>query len=277
MIHSHYGPRPLGVTHMLNSSFFLVSIFTASSMLAQATNPPRAESLTPQTTLPIVFTRTISAKHAHSGDPVYAKTTQVVKLQDGTIIKAGSQIVGSVVEAKPLAFDKTPYAQPHESILAIRFSEVLVGTEHLPLKVYVRAIADPLATQAARKPLPNDDTLDTVEQVGGDQLRPSQTEVVNKNNDVVAYNRRDGVYAHLIAHTGNSPASCDASSIEESVDIFSASACGLYGFVGSSATEVGSTSNPSTFSIVSIRHSPKIWQHSTALLEVLPQSTLATR
>jgi len=259
---------------MLNTSLFLIATLAVSSMGAQAANPPRAESLTPQTTLPIVFTRTIDAEHAHSGDPVYAKTTQVVKLQDGTIIGAGSQIAGSVIEAKPFAFDKTPYAQQHESVLTIRFNEVVVGTEHLPLKVYVRAIADPLA---ARTPLPNDDTLDTVEQIGGDQLRPSQTAVVNKDDDVVAYNRRDGVYAHLIAHTGNSPTPCDASSTEESVDIFSASACGLYGFVGSSAKEVGSGSNPSTLSLVSQRRSAKIWQHSTALLEVLPESAVASR
>jgi hypothetical protein len=262
---------------MLIGSLFLIGTLAASSAVAQAANPVRVESLTPQTTLPIVFTQSISADHAHVGDPVYAKTTQIVKLQDGTVIGAGSQVIGSVLEAKPYAFDKTPYARQQESVLTIRFDKVVAGSERLTLKVYVRAIADPLATQAARQPLPNDDTLDTVEQVGGDQLRPSQTKVVDRDGDVVAYNRRDGVYAHLISHTGNSPRQCDASSVEESVDIFSASACGLYGFAGSAAREVGSVANPSTLSLVSSRRSPKIWEHTTALLEVLPQQTIATR
>lgn len=250
--------------------FFLLGTVTALPIAAQAA-APRAESLTPRTTLPIVFTRNISADQAHTGDAVYAKTMQVVKLQDGSIIRSGSQIVGRVVEAKPFAFDKTPYAKQQPAVLTIQFNEVIAGTEHLPLKIYVRAMADTFATEAAREPTANADTLDVVQQVGGDILRPSQSEVISQDEDVVAYNRRDGVYAHLISASGNSPATCDSSNIEVSVSIFSASACGLYGFQGSSATDVGSASHPSTLSLVSSRRSPKISRNSTALLEVLSQ------
>lgn len=256
---------------------FLLGTLTVSSAVAQAANP-HVESLAPQTTLPIIFTRNVDANHAHPGDRIYAKTTQVVKLPDGSIIRAGSQVVGSVIEAKTFAFDKTPYAKQQSSVLTIRFDEVVADNEHLPLRIYVRAMADPFATEAAREPTANADTLDVVEQVGGDQLRRSQKEVVSMDGDIVAYNRRDGVYAHLIAGSGKSPASCDATSVEESVDIFSASACGLYGFQGSSATEVGTASHPSTLSLVSARRSSTIWRNSTALLEVLPeQQSAATR
>jgi hypothetical protein len=189
---------PPGMAIMVISHLILIGTLAASSTAVQATNP-HAKNLTPQTTLPIVFTRNVSADHARPGDPVYAKTTQVVKLPDGSIIRAGSQVVGSVLEARPFAFDKTPYAHQQESVLTIRFDEVVMGTEHLPLKIYVRAMADPFATTAAREPTANADTLDVVEQVGGDQLRLSQKEVVSMEGDVVAYNRRDGVYAHLIA------------------------------------------------------------------------------
>jgi hypothetical protein len=277
MVHSRYGIYASGVLTMIITHLSLLAALTVSSAAAQAA-APRAESLTPQTTLPIVFTHDISADHAHAGDPVYAKTTQVVKLQDGSVIQAGSQVVGRVVDAKPFAFDKTPYAKHQPSVLTIQFNEVVVGTEHLPLKIYVRAMADTFATTAAREPTANADLLDVVEQVGGDQLRPSQKEVTSKDEDVVAYNRRDGVYAHLISATGNTPVTCDSSSIEVSVDIFSASACGLYGFQGLTATDVGSPLRPSTLSLVSSRRSPKIWRHSTALLEVLPeQQSVATR
>jgi hypothetical protein len=254
---------------MLITHLFLLGTLTVSSTFAQAAKPS-AKSLAPHTILPIIFTRSIDASHARPGDRIYAKTTQVVKLHNGSIIRAGSQVVGSVVEAQSFTFDKTPYAKQRPSILTIRFDEVIATDQHLPLKIYVRAMADPFATEAAREPTANADTLDIVEQVGGDQLRRSQKEVVSADGDVVAYNRRDGVYAHLIAGSGNSPASCDATSTEESVDIFSASACGLYGFHGSSATDVGTTSRPSTLSLVSGRRSSTIWRNSTALLEVLP-------
>jgi hypothetical protein len=144
----------------------------------------------------------------------------------------------------------------------------------LPLNITVRAIADPIASWDAGMPNVNDDrSSPSVTQIGGDQLNRSQTEVVSRDGDIVAYNKRDGVYAHLIAHGG-----CDGSSVEVSVGIYSPSACGLYGFTDVSAQEVGSPTEPSTLTLVSTRTSPKIWKHSTALLEVLPsQQTVAAR
>jgi len=259
------------------ASLALIGSLAVSPAIGQPSQHALTTSLPPQTTLPIVFTRSVSADHDHVGDQISARTIQVVKLSDGTIIPRGSRVVGEVVAASPFSFDKTPYAKQRSSTLAIRFNEVIVANQHVPLKVYVRAMADPITSNEARESFGSDDTQATQEQVGGDQLTWSQSEVLSRDGDVVAYNRRDGVYAHLIAHSGNSPVSCDASSVEVSVDIFSASACGLYGFSGLTAAEVGSASNPSTLSLVSSRRSPKIWQHSTALLEVLPEQTVAQR
>jgi hypothetical protein len=116
------------------------------------------------------------------------------------------------------------------------------------------------------------DPDETVTQIGGDQLTPSRSEVINRDGDVVAYNKRGGVFAHLIAN-----GRCDASDSEVSVDIYSASACGLYGFTNVSAAELGSPANPSTVTLVSTRTSPKVWKYSTALLEVVasPQAFAA--
>jgi hypothetical protein len=258
------------------ASSALMGTLLVSPAFGQAAQNPVPTTLPSQTTLPIVFTRSVSADHDHVGDQISAKTIQVVKLPDGTVIPNGSRIVGKVVEATPFNFDKTPYAKQPNSTLTIQFDEVIVANHRVPLKVYVRALADPIASNEARESFGTDDTQATTEQIGGDQVRPGSSEVVSKDGDVVAYTRRDGVYAHLIAHSGNSPKPCDSSSQEVSVDIFSASACGLYGFSGLSAAEVGSSSRPSTLALVSNHRSPKIWQHSTALLEVLPQ-TIAQR
>ncbi|HWH56406.1 MAG TPA: hypothetical protein VN682_02185, partial [Terriglobales bacterium] len=82
-----------------------------------------------------------------------------------------------------------------------------------------------------------------------------------------------GVYARLIANDG-----CDSSSAEVSVGLYSASACGLYGFVGIDARSVGTLAEPSRLTLVSTHLSPKIWKGTTALLEALPtQSTGITR
>ena len=247
----------------------MFQVFFAALLFCSIALPQTAAaSLPPQTTLPIVFTKTVSADHAKAGDVVHAKTTQIANLPDGETIPAGTEVVGHVEGSAGFAYDRTPYAKQKESVLAIHFDAVRVAGKDIPLAVTVRAMAAPITSWEAREPKSTDlDQLGTVTQIGGDQLVPSQDEVVDGNGDVVAYNRRNGVYAHLIAHAG-----CDGSSTEVSVGIYSASACGLYGFADVSARELGSASSPSTLSLVSTHTSPKVWRNSTALLEVLPQA-----
>lgn len=247
----------------------VIALFvSASFVFAQnAVLAPAVPALSAKTTFPIVFTRTLSAKRAKPGDEVLAKTTQVVHLPSGLVLPEGTRIVGHVVSANPFIYDKTPYARQKPSELIIRFDSVEIDFSRLPLRVTLRAMATPIAANDAREPKSTDlDSLGTVTQVGGDSLVPSQKEVVDGQGDVVAYNRHDGVYAHLIAN-----GQCDASEKEVSVGIFSPTACGLYGFGNVSAQATGSVSKPSEVVLVSTHSSPEIWKHTAALLEVLPE------
>jgi hypothetical protein len=254
----------------LSARFFAIAFLVASPFaLAQAANAASdGAELSAKTTLPIVFTRTVSANHARVGDTVLARTTQLVHLPDGSLLPAGTKIVGHVVSANPFSFDRTPYARQNPSELAIRFDTAQFNSTTLPLRVTLRAMAGPIAVNDAREPKSSDlDPLGTLSQIGGDLLVPSQKEVVNQQGDVVAYNRRDGVYAHLIAN-----GQCDASGNEVSVNIFSPTACGLYGFGNVSAQAMGSATRPSEVVLVSTHGSPQIWKHTVALLEVLPET-----
>ena len=235
------------------------------SSVAFAQNP----SLIAPATLPVRFTKTVNASHARVGDPIEAKTIQRVQLLGGGSIPSGTPVLGHVVNANGFTYNKTPYARQKESTLSVHFDTIQVNGQPVPLNVTVRAIAGPIATWDSQKPQASDmDPLATTTQIGGDQLIPSQSEVRNMNGDVVAYNKRDGVYAHLIARGG-----CDASDVEVSVAIFSASACGAYGFADVSLAERGTPAQPSTLTLVSTHGSPEIWKQTTALLEVLPQQT----
>ena len=249
--------------YRIASAFMLI----ASSFAAVAQGESTAVQLPPQTTLPIVFINTISAKGAHAGDPVSAKTIQAVTLPSGATLPSGSKVIGHVAEASAFAYDKTPYAKQKGSTLTIHFDAVEAGGVKVSLNVTVRALADVFATTAAEEPQASDmDPLGTLTLVGGEYLIPSQREVRNMDGDVVAYSRHGGVYAHLISN-----GHCDGNSTEVSMGIFAATACGLYGYANVSATEFGSQGNPSTLTLISSRTSPVIWKHSTALLEVLPQ------
>ena len=260
---------------MLNrGALSILLLFSAIAWAQDGRTATSASLLQSPTTLPIVFTKTLSADRSHIGDPVSAKTNQSVRLANGKLIPPGTTISGHVVAANAFVYDKAPYAHQKLSTLSIQFDSLQVGEVTLPLDITVRAMADPITSWDAREPKSSDlDPLSTVTQIGGDQLTPSQAEVVSKDGDVVAYNKRGGVYAHLIAN-----GRCDGSNVEVPVGIYSASACGLYGFGGVSAEQMGSAATPSTLTLVSSRTSPKIWKNSTALLEVLPtQQTVASR
>ena len=223
-------------------------------------------SLDASTTLPITFTRSVDASHAKPGDAVEAKTFQQVRLANGSSIPSGAHVTGHVVEADGYTFDKTPYAKQKASTLSIHFDTLQSGSLSILLNVTVRAMADPITSTDAYAPLSNDlDSRSTRTLIGGDQLYASQDGIENMDGDIVAYNHRDGVYAHLIPN-----GRCNGGSIEVSMGIYSASACGVYGFTGMRAVEMGSTSTPSTLTLVSARRTVEVLKHSTALLEVLP-------
>lgn len=249
-----------------------------SGLAAAQSSSPSMTALAPQTTLPIAFTKTIDANRVKTGDPVFARTVQPIRLADGREVKAGAQVLGHVAQAQPFVFDKTPYAKQKQAVLSVQFDTLLSPSgEKIPLHVYLRAMADTFATTAAYEPRPSDeDPLHTTTQVGGDIVTPSQNEVVNQDGDVVAYNRRSGVYAHLIANIDAGTARCDASDTEQSMADFSASACGLYGFTNLALTSTGFGSDSSTVTLVSSRRSPEIHRGSTALLEVVSATTMAS-
>jgi hypothetical protein len=264
---------------MVLRSILTAALFTAGSAYSQTASTTISETLAPQTTIPIVFTKSVDANHAHAGDPVMAKTSQAIKLDNGHLIPAGSTVIGHVVAETPFAFDPTPYAKQKQSSLEIQFDAIDDHGSKIPLSIYVRALADPLSSWDAATPKSTDlDSLSTTTQVGGDLVTPSQNEVRSQDDDVVGYKRRGGIYAHLIASRGNSPDGCDSSDTEQSMGIFSASACGLYGFTDTTFVRSGRSGATSTLLLQSRRRPLKIYSKSNALLEVTGTSTnLATR
>ena len=257
---------------MTISRIGLLALISAGVCVAQTNaGAVGAAALAPQTILPITFAGTVSANRARPGDAVVARTTQEVRLTNGKEVRPGAEVLGHVVRVQPFVFNKTPYAKQVASVLEIQFDTLLTKGEQVPLHVYLRAIADPFATEAAVEPSDSDyDPLQSTTQVGGDIRTPSQTEIVSPAGDTVAYNKRGGNYAHLIATTGGGAAQCDASNSEQPISIFSASACGVYGFQGIALTSTGYDSKASQFSLASTRRTPEIHRYSSALLEVLP-------
>ncbi|ADW71180.1 hypothetical protein [Granulicella tundricola] len=245
-----------------------IGVATASVAFAQAY--PEGP-FSPSSTIPIAFSKTVDANKAHVGDIVLARTMQPIQRANGEIIPAGAKVTGHVTAANAFAFNRTPYAIQTASTLAVHFDLISTASTSYPLNVYVRAMADPINSWDARKPKPSDEDEDgTLTQVGGELFKPHQGEVINTDEDVVGYSRHGNIVAHLIASQGNSPSGCGSGTTEQPVAIFSANACGLYGFSGTNLVSSGRSEDASTVTLSARRNAAVISKNTTALLEVLP-------
>jgi hypothetical protein len=230
-----------------------------------------AATIPASTAIPVRFTHTIDSAHSKAGDIVTAQTIQAISLPDGTSIARGAKVIGHVVDARPYAFDPTPYVKQTPSVLAIHFDRIVDHGVNTPLSVSLRAMADPISSNAASSPTYafEGDPLGTVILIGGDQYTPG-TKYVYSDRDVVGYKRPHGVYARLIAndYIGSGVIlHCYATDTEQSVALFSANACGLYGF-DSIYLAVNGDESSGTFRLESRHDSVKIYAGSAALLQV---------
>ena len=218
----------------------------------------RAATLPKETAIPVVFTHTIDAKKVKAGDAVTAKTMQVILLPDGEQLPKGTLVTGHVFEARPFKFDETPYAVQHPSYLAIQIDRV----GDLQVATSVRALATALTVQEALTPqgIDESDSLGTMVLIGGAHYSPIAKRVTDgPDDDIVGYNKRQGVFARLLP----GGAGCEGTQTEQSVAIFSPDACGLYGFVGEYLS-----AKSGTFRLESTHRTVSIHSGSAALLQV---------
>jgi hypothetical protein len=224
----------------------------------------RAITLPAQTTIPVIFIHTENAAKAKAGDVVVAKTMQVVVLPNGDQLPKGSMVMGHIVEAHPFKFDDTPYAAQQASYLSIKIDQVVNKSGPTSVVTSVRALADPISAEEALTPHGIDETdhPGTVTLIGGAHYSPIDKHVTyGVDDDVVAYNKKQGVFAHLLP----GGASCPGTQTEQSIGVFSPDACGLYGF---GSVHLSEDTASGTFRLASTHRTVVLYAGSAALLQV---------
>ena len=227
------------------------------------------------TAIPVEFTHTIKADKAKAGDPVEAKTMQVVHLGQGHDLPKGSLVLGHVVLARRVRRGSSP------SVLAFRFDQIATRQGVLAAHLYVRALTNTIESSDASYPTPPPDMNLSNDRVliGGDQVTPSERKVYSSVSedeglDVVGENLKDGIFERLrpaLAMKEDSQVICDGTATEQSVAIYSGSACGLYGFDMTYLAHTGKR-NHGIVEIGSKHYTIKLYSQSTALLEAAPDS-----
>jgi len=240
-----------------------IGLSIVSSLCTAATIPA-------STAIPVRFTHTVDAAKAKSGDVVKAQTLQPIVLPDGSSLARGTLVIGHVVEVHPYVEDRTPYGKSSLSVLAIHFDRAVDKTVSIPLNVSMRALADRVASDKASSPVYGlDDNVGTMQLVGGDHYTPGSRVGFSPDHSAVLSIQKDGVYAHLIANDyvhGDVVFHCDGTSTQQPVGIFSANACGYFGY-DAIYLEANGSIDSGTFRLDSGRDTVKIYAGSTALLE----------
>jgi hypothetical protein len=241
-------------------------------VIAVVMSPPVSGSTTivipEQTAIPIIFSHTIDSRKAKRGDAVTAKTLQVVELRSGREIPKNSIVLGHVVEVQ------SPRKKGSSSRLSIQFESITAKNETIPIRVSVRALASRNDSYDATTPTGpvGADVLETTTLIGGDYLYVSDKHLYSPGGGVIGENRKNGLFGRLRPaeyHGRHTNVLCGGTDTVQSLAIYSASACGLYGFSDTYMTEAGDEDLSGTFTLECSNAFVRIDGLSTALLQVI--------
>jgi hypothetical protein len=189
----------------------------------------------------------------------------------GHDLPKGSLVLGHVVMARRVRRGISP------SVLAFCFDQIVTRQGVLAARLYVRALTNTIESSDASHPTPPSDMNLSNDRVliGGDQVTPSERKVYSSVSedeglDVVGENLKDGIFERLRpaqTMSGDSLLRCGGTATEQSVAIYSGSACGLYGFDMTYLVQTGKR-NHGTVEIGSKYFTIKLYATSTALLQV---------
>jgi hypothetical protein len=217
------------------------------------------------TVLPILLP-SISSKNAKTGDKIKAKLAQDVRLPDGSAIHGGTKVLGEVVAV-------TNGSAGQGATLTIKFDALLRHGKSTNIRTHLRAMASMMEVAEAQMPTSGPGESDvydwlTTRQVGGDSVYGKQGPVVGKSQ-TVGESTYQGVFVRLLA---SSDGRCRGGGVgddrPQAVWVFSADACGLYGFGDLQIRNAGRTEPLGEIILESKRGPVKIREGSAALLRV---------
>jgi hypothetical protein len=189
-----------------------------------------AQEIPAGTVMPVMLQSTLNAKKARIGQTIQARVMQEVPLSAETRIRAGTKLVGHIVEV-------TRPGTNSGSRIVLTFDRLMVHGTSVPVTTSLRSLASMMEVFDAQLPTTAIDDRGTSQsdwvttQIGGDivyrgaGIVMSRGEVVGKSTD------SGEVTAKLIAsRVGGCRGAMDEKEPDQALWLFSPSACGTYGF-----------------------------------------------
>ncbi len=211
----------------MRKMLLLCSVFALSAALAAQTNIPVG------TVIPVTLNSSLDVKSCKPGQKVTAKVAQDVPLYSGAKIKAGTRVMGEILEV-------TTAQNSQPATIALRFDQIEIAGQTTPLSTDLRALASPDEVRSAQEPTAGTDRGSialwdwTTTQIGGDVVYrgggpvASGVETVGKP----VYGEASwGVLARVSSDPGSPCRGPIAGNDNpQALWVFSHDACGVYGY-----------------------------------------------
>jgi hypothetical protein len=224
------------------------------------------------TILPVALNASLNSRKAKPGQVITARVMQNVPLSPGSTLRAGSKVMGQVINVNPAT--GTAGAQ-----LSLRFDTLLVSRRRIPITTDMRALASAMAVEDAQVPESGPDRGTSKEawttvQIGG--------EVVYRGGGPVANGLRsvgEPTYDGVLVHVSGKPGAECRGEIEgndrlQALWVFSSDACGTYGFADLAIIHAGRSNPVGEITLASQRGDVNVRAGSGMLLRVskVPES-----
>jgi hypothetical protein len=241
-------------------SILWMALLTCGTQLFAQTAVPAG------TILPVALSSSLNSRKSKAGQVITARIMQNVPLATGSQLRAGTKVLGRVVEVSPA--DGT-----HGATMSLRFDTLVVSKRQIPITTDVRAFASMMAVHEAGLPETGPDrgtsqNAWTTDQIGGDVVYRGGGPVAN-GLLTVGEPTADGVLAQVSPPPG---AKCrgeigDAARLQ-ALWVFSSDACGTYDLPHITMAHAGRTNPEGEVTLTSDKGDINIRVGSGALLRV---------
>jgi hypothetical protein len=253
-----------------NAIFPLLFIALCLALINQPVRASdRADAIPDGTILPVRLNSTISSTKCKPGQRVTARIMQDVPLPTGASIRAGSKVIGHVVDVRTAASGEP-------ARISLQFDKLISAHQTFPITTDLRAIVGFMGVMDAQTPTTGAGEGDvyrwlTTVQVGGDVVYGEGGLVTSgaDSNEVVGKAVYGGVLSKVIAKEGSKcRGSLDGDNRPQALWVFSSDACGTYSLDHISILHAGREDPTGVIVLVSDSRTIKISEGAGMLLRV---------
>ena len=180
------------------------------------------------TVLPVTLHGSLSTTKSKPGDVVKARVMQDIPLGERSKIAAGAYVEGKVISV-------TPGSNGNPARITFQFERLVTSKGPIPITTNLRALASRLEVTSAQLPQYDDRGsslyVNTTTQIGGEAVYRGGGHVMDGHTVVGEPVNDEDVVGRVRPNTdGNCRGAIDGNDRPQALWLFSADACGVYGY-----------------------------------------------